>query len=578
MAVVVIRASNEVLDETGREDVVVRDPAVTDVSPGAVERLLAAAAADSTAATVSALRAPAVVPPPLTTMHPVVAAPVPGLVLVPRATLDLCGAGTLEEIAAAASGLGLVHLLAADVTATPAGPAPQVPVPHHALDRAVAAAEVRGRRMTVTVDGRAIGPYRAGTQVHALELIAALGRTDAVDLRVIVAHDIAEDARAQFAADPRVTTVTYEEAAHAELPKTDIVHRPSQFFTEHDLALLRPLGERMVITHQDLIAYRAPGRNTEPSAYEAVRLTTRLTLGGCDHVVFFTEAARADALRDDLVTAERSSVVPIGVDHHLARSAAPVAPAGFDPEPPYLLALGADLPHKNLPFARRLAAARLDMRLVTAGPGAELGQVGEAEKAYLLAHAAAVVYPTLYEGFGLIPFEAARAGVPCLFAPVSALRETLGTALATLVPWDVEASAAAVAPLLTDGEERTAHVAALRAVADGFTWDGVAAQLVDVYRRTLETPRPFREVDQADFHAAGVTLDELGHRYGVLQGEHLELRAAIGDEGMALVGPEGVLSHEDRRAMLSVVRRRALAWPLLAVIRLGHRVVRRLSG
>lgn len=573
MPVVVNLGVNEVIDVTGREDVIVRDPAVAEVSADAIERLTAAAA-DTTAATVSALRVPAILPPPLTTMRPVVAAPAPGLVLIPRTTLDLLPeARTLDAIAEGATALGLVHLLAADVTAAPAAPPPAVPPPHHALDRTLAAAEVRGRRMTVTVDGRAIGPYRAGTQVHALELIAALARTDAVDLRVVVAHDVAPDASALFAEHPRISTVTYEDAAHEALVKTDVVHRPSQFFTEHDLALLRPLGERMVITHQDLIAYRSPGPGTDPLVWEAVRLTARLTLGGCDHVVFFTEAARQDALRDDLVTDERSSVVPIGVDHHVARAEAPVAPDGFDPEPPYLLTLGADLPHKNLPFARRLADA-LGHRLVAAGPGTELGQVSEAEKAYLLGHAAAVVYPTLYEGFGLIPFEAARAGAPCLFAPVSALGETLPAGLATLVPWDADASAAAVAPLLEDGAARTAHVAGLQAAAAGFTWDAVAAQLVDVYRRTLETPRPYREVDQTDFHEAGLALERLRRAHNDL----LDLHHGIGDAGMGLVGPEGVLDEPDRRAVLAVIRRPALGRPLMALIRLGYRIVRRLSG
>ena len=252
---------------------------------------------------------------------------------------------------------------------------------------------------------------------------------------------------------PCITTVTYEEAAHGGLEATDIVHRPSQIFDDGDLRLVHPLGRRMVVTQQDLIAFRSESINAVPDLWGPLRMATRLALAVADHVVFFTETTRQDALRDDLVSAERSSVVGIGVDHRVAHADAPVAPAGVDPGEPYLLTLGSDWPHKNLAFAHRLGE-QLGIRVLGAGSGAELGQVTEAEKAWLLEHAAAVAYPTLYEGFGLVPFEAGAAGVPCLFAPVSTLAELFPPELAILVPWDVEASAAAVRPLLEPGPAR----------------------------------------------------------------------------------------------------------------------------
>ena len=55
----------------------------------------------------------------------------------------------------------------------------------------------------------------------------------------------------------------------------------------------------------------------------------------------------------------------------------------------------------------------------------DLGAVDEAEKAWLYANAALVLYPTVNEGFGLVPFEAADAGAPCLWAAHSSLAELL---------------------------------------------------------------------------------------------------------------------------------------------------------
>src|SRR5205814_869932 len=112
--------------------------------------------------------------------------------------------------------------------------------------------------------------------------------------------------------------------------------------------------------------------------------------------------------------------------------------------PGFLLHLGTDLRHKNRPFAlqllRALRARGWEGSLVLAGPDQllggtrqaeeallaadpglathvhRLGAVSEPEKAWLLTNAAAVAYPTVDEGFGLLPFEAVAAGTPVAHA------------------------------------------------------------------------------------------------------------------------------------------------------------------
>ncbi|HVL97172.1 MAG TPA: glycosyltransferase, partial [Solirubrobacteraceae bacterium] len=485
----------------GRAPVVVLEPGVAPPAADALERLRAAAA-ETTVATASALRHGLHVPDGVTPeqaaeraqrLRPRIADPVPGAVLLTRAALDLAGpldederspAAILAEFGERCLARGLSHVLADDVL-VPGTPAPMTDAeaaalaerfPHRAVaarafaaagepvERALAAVRVGAAPLTVTIDGRALGPYRAGTQVHLLELVAALARTGRAALRVVVAHDLAPDAAALFAREPAISTISYEEAANGSPEPTEVVHRPSQVFTPDDLALLVPLGERLVVTHQDLIAYRSPAYHRHAEDWARLRTTTRLALGSADRVAFFSRHALEDALAEDLVEPARAAVVPIGVDHHVAAAAEPAAPEGFDPAVPYLLCLGADLPHKNHGFAVALLDALRGGgwagRLVLAGPRAddheplahehvaELGSVSEAEKAFLLANAAAVAYPTLYEGFGLVPFEAGAAGVPCAFAPVASLAEVLPRELAVLVPWDAEASAAALRPLL----------------------------------------------------------------------------------------------------------------------------------
>jgi glycosyltransferase involved in cell wall biosynthesis len=513
--------------------------------------------------------------------------------------------------------LGLVHVLADDVLAAgpPATPHPADEAelaarhPHRTVARefdarpdspvehALLVASRGLDKLSVTIDARALGPARAGTQVHALELVAALGRTGALRLRIVTPPDLHPEARAALEEIEDLTLLPYEQAANESHPPTDVVHRPSQVFSPSDLALLLPLGRRMVVTHQDLIAYRIPSYHERVEDWERYRRVTRSTLAAADHVVFFSEHALRDAAADQLVDPRTSSVVPIGVDHRVAPAPAPRRPTALPADAtPYLLCLGADLRHKHHAFAIALTDALRDEhgwagRLVFAGPtgstGADttedpatvvrLGPVAEDEKAWLLEHAAAVAYPTLYEGFGLIPFEAAAAGVPCLFAAQTALAEVLPVEAATLVPWDPAASALAVAPLLQGGSPRETHVAAVRAAARRFRWDDTAHALVELFERVIVAGR-------SDLRRAARERAELEELLLATKRERVEewqryeaFRESIGSDGLGLVGPGGVLDEADQRALLSLLSRPALRRPATKAARAAYALAVRLQ-
>ena len=281
----------------------------------------------------------------------------------------------------------------------------------------------------------------------------------------------------------------------------------------------------------------------------------------------------------------------IGTDHHAAAHAGaprrPEALAGDDT--PFLLCLGSDLRHKHHVFAAELLAALReqhgwDGRLVLAGPPARaggapvpagehvvaLGRVDGDEKAWLLEHAAAVAYPSLYEGFGLIPFEAANAGTPCLFAAQASLAEVLPRETATIVPWDAAASAAAVAPLLAPGKARRAHVAALRATAERYRWDDTATALLEIYRELVVTPPRAAQQGLRERIALRNRLLEAEHERALEWQRYEAFREQIGSDGLGLVGPGGVLDAADQRALLALLARRPVKRPLLRAARAAY--------
>jgi glycosyltransferase involved in cell wall biosynthesis len=623
----------------GREDVAVVLPGVTPFGDW-MQRLAAAAHADTSIATASAMLSGGEwAPQPLdedgleaaaamVTLHsgrlrPRMSEPHAGCVLLRRTALDAAGfsdeplspAAALADFGERCSALGLGHVLADDVLAAGRPPLP-LPVeaaaleeryPHRAAARELDAREespvvhavlVASRgldKLSVTIDGRGLRSAQAGTQVHAIELIAALGRTGRVALRIFTDADLDPGTRATFEQIDDLALLFHDPDADEPPPPTDVVHRPSQVFTPSDLTLLLPLGRRLVVTHQDLILYRIAGYHETVGDWERYRRVTRDALESADHVVFFSEHARADALADELVEPTATSVVPIGVDHHVVAGAPQAAtrpPALPGDDLPFLLCLGASLRHKNHTFAVALhAALRADHgfggRLVFAGPAGHgtpegdehtvrLGPVSEQEKAWLLAHAAAVVYPTLYEGFGLVPFEAAGAGTPCLFAAQTALAEVLPAETATLVAWDALASAAAVAPLLRAGPARDEHVAALQQAAERYRWDATAEALVSLYEEVLATPP--RDLRRAPRER--LLLEQKLHENELLRQEEWERFAAfreqIGSDGLGLVGPGGALDADDQRALLALLSRRAVRGPALGATRAAYRLAMRL--
>ena len=169
---------------------------------------------------------------------------------------------------------------------------------------------------------------------------------------------------------------------------------------------------------------------------------------------------------------------------------------------PYLLAFGGVTSNKNLERllkAYTLARARLglDQSLVLVGhvPASVkaeghagvlvTGYLPEPELARWLAHADALIFPSLYEGFGLPVLEAMAAGIPVACSAVTAIPEVAGEAAVYFDPRDPDDMAAKMAHVGRDPALRARLAAAGRARAAGFSWGRSARQTLAIYRRVL---------------------------------------------------------------------------------------------
>jgi glycosyltransferase involved in cell wall biosynthesis len=521
---------------------------------------------------------------------------------------------------------GMTHLAADDVVVgrlRPASSQPEVELPSQLCERypyleqtpladsdvlayALRSARQPPPRVSVTLDARALDGAITGTHVHILELIVALARTDALKLRLLVRADRIDAPTRELLEQLAETELLAAEDLDPQTPKSAVFHRPQQTFSPSDVRFALTLGERFVISQLDLIAYRNPGYFADAATWEDYRAASRHGLSAAERVVVFSQHTRDELVADALVDPSRVRIVPPGLDH--GTPGEPQRPPAFDagskapPEPGFLLCLGTDFRHKNRVFALRLLAALRELHgwqgsLVLAGthisPGSSaeierafmeghpeladavvsLGPVSEREKAWLIASAGAIVYPSVYEGFGLVPFESALSGVPCVFAPQASLAEAAPGDTATIVPWDPVASAAAAHALLTDGEARERHVTSLAARAHELTWDAAAAAMVEIYREaalapvrdsaTLSRDLVRREARLSIQHDAEVR-QLVGEREHA-QRMYDELNAEVGS-GLALIGPNGALPDGVQRSLLALTARPALSGPLFAAL------------
>ena len=147
---------------------------------------------------------------------------------------------------------------------------------------------------------------------------------------------------------------------------------------------------------------------------------------------------------------------------------------------PFFIYLGNRHPRKNLPrlvqafslavgSVPELAGHRLvlagapwwrgggedrEVRLAPPGTVQLLGRLPDDHRDLLVRAATALVYPSIFEGFGLPPLEAMAIGTPVLASKAAALPETLGDAALLVDPFDVSAITRALIRLATDGELR----------------------------------------------------------------------------------------------------------------------------
>ncbi len=354
----------------------------------------------------------------------------------------------------------------------------------------------------------------SGTGVYLAHLVPAL---EQLGVEVVEASHEARRAPGRGGLRSAANLATDLHWGNVELPRraraigADVLHHPLP-------AGAFPSVVPQVVTVHDLAFVHFPGA-FDPRFRRYALVAHRAAARRADVVVAVSQATGEDVRRRWRVPAERIVVARHGPGQEPeARHPRAAAPKHF-------LYVGDDEPRKNLGLLlegyARYRAATLEaagaiprgrgggagperalgddplapLPLVLAGkataPGVEgvraVPRPDAEELAELYAGAAALVHPSLHEGFGLTPLEAMSAGAPVVAARSGGVVEVCGDAALYVGPRDATGLADRLAALALDPDLRRDRTERGRRRAAEFSWARSARRHVDAYALAVAT-------------------------------------------------------------------------------------------
>jgi len=222
-----------------------------------------------------------------------------------------------------------------------------------------------------------------------------------------------------------------------------------------------------------------------------------------DRVITISDFSASRISAQLMIPRDQIDVIHLGIDHDRFQPDGPTASIPSLPER-YLYYPANSWPHKNheLLFEAFTMIDDAELHLVLSGatPSGSvmhkadsrvrhLGSVPADQVAPLLRGAQAMIFPSLYEGFGFPPLEAMACGCPVAASQIGAVSEVCGEAALLFDPTDPKLIAAAIRQIIGDADLRANLTSLGIRQASKFTWQQTALGHRAVYQAVAERPR-----------------------------------------------------------------------------------------
>ncbi|MEO1670904.1 MAG: glycosyltransferase family 1 protein [Cyanobacteria bacterium J06631_2] len=259
---------------------------------------------------------------------------------------------------------------------------------------------------------------------------------------------------------------------------------------------------RSVVMCHDLIPLRFPRLTSPLTNY--FRYVVPQVLRQAEHIICNSQATATDIVDYYGIKAEKVTPILLGYD----RSNFYPREAASNSEAPYFLYLGRCDPYKNLSGLIQAFAAlpNPDYHLAIAGStdprftpqlqqqAEELGiahrikwlhYLSYEELPVVISNAVALVFPTLWEGFGLPVLEAMACGTPVITSNLASLPEITGDAAVLIDPYQTEEITFAMLAVGEDSKLRSQLQQLSLQQAQEFSWSKTGAQTKEVLQQFL---------------------------------------------------------------------------------------------
>lgn len=228
------------------------------------------------------------------------------------------------------------------------------------------------------------------------------------------------------------------------------------------------------------------------------------------HILTISEFIKQEIIEEFKVPPSMVTAVPLASDPLFALCSADnvkIIRTKYNLPKSYLLFVSSLEPRKNIDFLiEALQAANTDIPLVLAGWHGwgdkkwleKIKETNLKNRIYVIGHvsdddlktiyngAQALVYPSLYEGFGLPIVEAMACGCPVICSNKASMPEVAGNAAALIDPVRSDELAHAIETVVHDTEIRNKLIKKGFKQAAGFTWDHTAKKTLEVFKRTVK--------------------------------------------------------------------------------------------
>lgn len=290
---------------------------------------------------------------------------------------------------------------------------------------------------------------------------------------------------------------------NTSFPKISWIDKQAEIFHAWDWQLA-PIGSiPQVVTIHDL-AYKLFPDTAHPKVtamYDQLlqTLENHPEIG----IIAVSESTKKDIVNLTSIPAEQVQVIYEALPRQAqyVPSADEIAQVkkSFPGNKPFLLMVGTSEPRKNMPRvieAWQKVRDHFDLYIVGAKGWDnlpkesglyELGYVSPEKLAVLYRLAHALVYVSLYEGFGLPILEAYFHGCPVITSKVSSMSEISGDGALLVDPYDLDAIAEACMSLeKRDSVQQQKRLQAMQKTLQTFSWDKAAAQTAQFYSRVIQ--------------------------------------------------------------------------------------------